>query len=62
MTQVTSVAGNKKINVVAPPLSLFVNYMPPVSVFLDHLGIATVDFEFQQDPAADYGVCESNST
>lgn len=27
-------------------------------VFLDHLGIATVDLEFQQDQAAEYGVCE----
>lgn len=39
-----------------PPVSLF------FSVFLDHLGIATVDFEFQQDPAAEYGVCESEQT
>lgn len=35
---------------------------PSFSVFLDHLGIATVDFEFQQDQQAEYGVCESNQT
>lgn len=33
-----------------------------LSVFLDHLGIATVDLEFQQDPEAEYGVCESKTT
>ena len=33
-----------------------------LSVFLDHLGIATVDIEFQQDQEAEYGVCESKKT
>ena len=28
------------------------------AVFLDHLGIATVDFEFQEDAEAEYGVCK----
>ncbi|CAN0567550.1 unnamed protein product, partial [Ectocarpus sp. 12 AP-2014] len=31
----------------------------PLPVFLAHLGIATVDFEFQQDEAAEYGVYHS---
>lgn len=38
----------------------FTALFAPSSVFLAHLGIATVDFEFQQDPAAEYGVCECN--
>lgn len=53
--QVTSVPAHLVHNLACLPLHV---RSVPSPVFLDYLGIPSVDFEFQSDPLAEYGVCE----